>query len=81
MEASAVQTIQLPIDFSFIGLDNKYTITADAKIAVSDHDDMIRNTDYAVALLKKTKLGEAASNIADKVKELYEKFTKLLASK
>ncbi len=42
---------------------------------------MIRNTDYAVALLKKTKLGEAASNIADKVKELYEKFTKLLASK
>ena len=81
LEASAVQTIQLPIDFSFIGLDNKYTITADAKIAVSDHDDMIRNTDYAVALLKKTKLGEAASNIADKVKELYEKFTKLLASK
>ena len=73
LEASAVQTIQLPIDFSFIGLDNKYTITAD--------DDMIRNTDYAVALLKKTKLGEAASNIADKVKELYEKFTKLLASK
>lgn len=80
MEASAVQTIQLPIDFSFIGLDNKYTITADAKIAVSDHDDMISNTDYAISLLKKTKLNETASNIAYKVKELYEKFTRLLAS-
>lgn len=80
LEASAVQTIQLPIDFSFIGLDNKYTITADAKIAVSDHDDMISNTDYAISLLKKTKLNETASNIAYKVKELYEKFTRLLAS-
>lgn len=80
LEASAVQTIELPIDFSFIGLDNKYTITANAKNAVSDHDDMIRNTDYAVALLKKNELGEAAFNIADKVRELYEKFSKLLAS-
>ncbi len=81
LKASAIQTIKLPIDFSFIGLDNKYTITADAKIAVSDHDDMIRNTDYAVILLGKTKLGDAASNIVGRVKELYEKFTKLLASK
>lgn len=80
-EAKAVQTIKLPVDFSFIGLTNEYTITASARVAVNDHDDIIRNTDYAVYLLKDTKLGEMTEQIAEKVKDYYEKFSNLLADK
>lgn len=71
--ASAVQTIKLPIDFSFIGLSNEYKITASAKAAVADHDDMIHTLDYAFFLLADTKVGEFAKTITEKIGEGYNK--------
>ena len=63
-EATATQTVSSPLDFSILGIDNKYQISATARVAVVDHDSLIRNGDYAISLVKDTKLGEMARNFA-----------------
>ena len=80
LEVTAVQTIEAPIDFSVLGIDNKFEITATAKVNVINHDDMIRNVDYAVDLLEDTKLGEIYDNIADKVREAYGKLKEAIGA-
>lgn len=80
-EVTATQKVSAPIDFSALGVGNTYTISATARVAVVDHDSMIRDVDYAVDLLEDTKLGEMAKNMASKVSEAYGKIKKTLGVK
>lgn len=73
LKVTATQTVKAPIDFSLIGVDNEYVISAAARVSVIDHEDMIRNVDYAIDLIEDTKLGEFARNFASKFSEAYGK--------
>ncbi len=77
-EVTAVQTIELPIDFSLIGADNSYQISATARAVVSDHDDMIRTIDYVIDLTEDTAVGNFFSNIGDKISSGYQKLKEKL---
>ena len=79
-EVTAVQKVSAPIDFKALGVGNEYTISATARVAVVDHDNIIRDVDYAICLLKDTKLGEMAKNLASKVSEAYGKIKKVLGA-
>lgn len=76
--ATAVQTVTWPIDLSLIGVGKEYEISAAARVAVVDHDEIIRDADYAIDLLEETKLGEIAHELADKVTTAYEKMKEVL---
>lgn len=77
-KATAVQVVDIPIDFSILGIDNKFVITAAAKINVTDHDNLIRNVDYAIYLIDGTKFGNWCSNFASKFSEGYSKMKEFL---
>ena len=79
-EATATQTVSSPLDFSILGVDNKYQISATARVAVVDHDSLIRNGDYASILVKGTKLGEMARNFAGKISAAYSKLKEILGA-
>ena len=70
--------MEAPIDFSILGVDNQYEISAAARVNVVDHDDMIRNVDYAIDIIEDTKLGELARNFAAKFTEAYGKMKEIL---
>lgn len=78
LEVTATQTIDAPIDFRILGVPNQYMISATARVNVVDHDDMIRNVDYAIDIVEDTKLGDLAANFAAKVKEGYGKMKSML---
>ncbi|MBQ8231848.1 MAG: pilus assembly protein [Lachnospiraceae bacterium] len=78
LEVTATQIVDAPIDFSILGVDNEYEISAAARVNVIDHDDMIRNVDYAIDIVEDTKLGELARNFASKFGELYGEMKKTL---
>lgn len=78
LEVTAVQTVDAPIDFSAIGADNQYVISAAARVAVVDHDGIIRDADYAIGLVEDTKLGEIAGDLASKVSSAYGKLKEIL---
>ena len=73
IKVSAVQTVSSPIDFSIIGVDNKYEIIAAAKMNVTDQDENIRVIDFAIDVIEDTKLGEIAKTFASKCGGLYQK--------
>ncbi len=75
---TATQEVEAPIDFSVLGIDNKFTISTTSKVNITDHDDMIRNIDYVVYLVKDTKLGEWCTSFAGKFKEAYGKMKSFL---
>lgn len=77
-EVTALQKVSFPIDLSLIGVGKEYEISATARVAVVDHDALIRNVDYAVDLLEDTKLGEYATQIAGKVTDAYNKMKEVL---
>ena len=79
-EVTAVQRVAFPMDLSMIGVGREYEISATARVAVVDHDDLIRNADYAIDLLEDTKLGEYARSIAGKVSEAYGKLKEFLGA-
>ena len=78
LKVTATQTVEAPIDFSILGVDNEYEISAAARVNVVDHDDMIRNVDYAIDIIEDTKLGEIARNFAAKFTEAYGKMKEIL---
>ena len=45
-----------------------------------DHDGIIRDADYAIDLLSRTKLGDMASTIAEKVSQAYDKMKEILGA-
>ncbi|MBR4082978.1 MAG: hypothetical protein IKK33_01705 [Lachnospiraceae bacterium] len=73
LEVTATQTVKAPINFSILGVDNKFEINATARVNVIDHEDMIRNVDYAIDILEDTKLGDMAKQFASKIGEYYQK--------
>lgn len=75
------QVIQLPVDFSIIGVDNKYVISATARMVAVDHEDTVRNIDYVIDIVEDTKAGEFIKNIGVKVVEYYGKFKDKLGIK
>lgn len=77
-EVTAAQEVSFPLDLSILGIGKEYQITATARVAVSDHESMIRNVDYAIDLLEDTKLGEMAKGLAQKVGDAYKKLKELL---
>lgn len=78
LKVTATQTVKAPIDFSILGVDNQYEISAAARVNVIDHDDMIRNVDYAIDIIEDTKLGELAKNFAAKFSNAYAKMKEVL---
>lgn len=68
---TAVQKVTFPMDLSMIGVGKEYEITAAARVAVIDHDALIRDADYAIDLVENTKIGEYARTIVEKVTEAY----------
>lgn len=77
------QVIKLPIDFSMIGLDNKYVISATVRMTAVDHEDTIRNIDYIIDVVEDIKIGDQTigeffSDISGKVEEYYGKFKDVL---
>lgn len=77
-EVTAVQTVAFPMDLSLLGVGKEYELTATARVAVVDHDMLIRNADFAIDLLKDTKIGEYAQLIAEKVTAAYNKMREVL---
>ena len=75
---TAVQKVTFPMDLSMIGVGKEYEITAAARVAVIDHDALIRDADYAIDLVENTKIGEYARTIAAKVTEAYGKLKDFL---
>ncbi|MBO5143913.1 MAG: hypothetical protein J6C19_00055 [Lachnospiraceae bacterium] len=73
IRVTAEQDIKFPIDLSIIGIDGDVHLSAAARVAVVDHDELIRNADYAIDILEDTKVGEAAGKIASKIGEVYDK--------
>ncbi len=78
IHVTVTQKVDAPIDFSILGVGNEYTISASARVAVVDHDTVIRDLDYAIDLLEDTKLGEWARNFAAKAGEIYGKIKEVL---
>ncbi len=72
LEATATQKVKAPIDFSIIGVDNEYEISATARVMIADHDDMIRNVDFAIDILEDTALGGILQEFAGKITEVYD---------
>ncbi len=73
IRVTAQQTLQFPIDLSIIGIGSDVKLQAAMRVAAVDHDELIRNTDYAIDILEDTKVGEIAGKIASKVGEVYNK--------
>lgn len=80
IRVTANQTVSFPIDFSLIGAKKEHVISAAARVSVVDHDSTIRDIDYAIDLLEKTKLGELAKNMASKVEAAYNKMKQILGA-
>lgn len=78
IKVTAKQEIQLPIDFSIIGVDNKYVISATARMVAVDHEDTIRNIDFVIYIVEKTKLADIIQKVKDNTVMVYNKFTSAL---
>ena len=79
-EVTAVQKVSAPIDFHLLGIDREYRISATARVAVVDHDNVIRDVDYAVDLLEDTKLGTMAKDLAANISKAYKKMKDMLGA-
>lgn len=77
-KATAVQTVSAPINFGALGVGNEYTISVAARVAVADHDGLIRDVDYVIDLVEDTPVGDMARNMASQVKKAYDKMVELL---
>ena len=76
-KVTAEQIVAFPIDFSLIGVGREVNLSATARVAVADHDELIRNIDFAIDALEDTKLGEIVKNLSSKVTGLYNKLKQL----
>lgn len=78
MTVTVTQTLEAPIKFSILGVDNKLVISATSRVNIVDHDDMIRNVDFAIDIVEDTKFGELVKNFGAKLVEYYGKFKTML---
>lgn len=77
-EVTALQEVSFPIDMSMLGIGRKHKISATARLAVVDHDSIVRDVDYAIDILEDTKLGDAARGLASKISDAYAKLKQFL---
>lgn len=75
---TATQTVEAPISFEVLGLKNQYEISATARVNLVDHDDMIRNVDFAIDFVEDTKLGQMIEEFGAKLVDYYGKFKEML---
>lgn len=78
MSVTVTQTVESPISFELLGVDNTYEISATAMVNLVDHDDMIRNVDFVIDIVEDTKFGELVNDFGDKIKAGYDKFKQML---
>ena len=74
--ATATQTVKPAISLKMVGGRDTITISATATAVVTNGDDFIRNTDFVVDIVSKTKLGQKASELVDKAIGFYDSFKK-----
>ena len=77
-EAVAVQKVKFPMDLSLIGVGDSYEISATARVAVVNNDEVIRDVDYAIDIIRGTKIADYADKFSEKVKEVYGKIKSTL---
>ena len=71
IKATATQTVKPAVSLSLAGVGDSFTISASAEVVITDGDDFIRTTDFAIDIVSKTKVGEIASDIAGKLVDTY----------
>ena len=72
--ATATQNVKPAISLKMVGGSDTITISATATAVVTNSDDFIRNTDFVVDVVSKTKLGQKASELIDKAWDFYGRF-------
>ena len=72
--ATAKQTVKPAISFQLLGLPDTVEISCTSSVVITNGDDFIRNIDFAVDIVEDTKIGQAAGQFVDKVKNFYDKF-------
>lgn len=72
--ATARQTVKPAVSLSMIGIPDSMEISVSGTVVVTDGDDFVRNTDFAVDVIRQTALGKKASEMVDKGIEYYNKF-------
>lgn len=77
-EVTALQEVSFPIDLSMLGIGREHKVSATARVAVVDHDSIVRDVDYAIDILEDTKLGEMAKEFASKISAAYAKLKQFL---
>lgn len=78
ISVTARQQLSFPIDFSIIGVDGTVDLSATAQVAVVDHDELIRNIDFAADAIRDTKIGDAVKKLKSNVTGLYGKLKEKL---
>lgn len=72
--ATATQTVKPAISLKMVGVPNEMTITVTGKAVVTNGDDMVRNTDFVIDIVRQTWLGEKATELVGKVSHYYNLF-------
>ena len=72
--ATATQTVKPAVSLKMVGLPDSMTISVTGKVVINNGDDMIRNTDFVVDVVKQTAIGEKAAELLDKVSGYYDFF-------
>ena len=72
--ATATQTMTIPFDTSFIGIDPNVEITAHAEVVAMDGDNFIRSTDMVVYWYEKSEMSDKVDQIISYGKDFYDKF-------
>ncbi len=75
---TATKTIKMPVDLSFVGLQNEIPITVSSTAVVQNGDEFVRNIDLAVDLVSDLSEKYGLDKTFGKVGEFLNKFNKLL---
>lgn len=71
---TATQTVKPAISLGLIGVPDSMTISVTGKAVITNGDEMVRNTDFVIDVVKDTSLGKKATELLDKAGEYYNKF-------
>lgn len=72
--ATATQTVKPAVSLKMVGLPDSMTISVTGKVVITNGDDMVRNTDFVIDIVKQTAIGEKATELLDKVSGFYNSF-------
>ena len=71
---TATQTVKPAVSLKVVGVSDAMTISVTGKAVITNGDDMIRNTDFVIDVVKQTSIGEKATELLDKVSGYYNSF-------